>query len=95
MIRNKYLVTCDDKGGLNVWDLERILSSDEKDGFLLVRNREPKLPLYRSWGVCGFEDTWIECDDFQVGLVGMFKPNEHSLFLRDFIGYWELDEEQQ
>jgi len=86
-------VTCDDKGRVSIWDLEKMLNSE--DGFLVCCTREPKPPLHRALGVCVFDGMFIEADEFQVGLVTTFKPNEHSLYVVDFIGDWELDENKE
>lgn len=80
-------MTCDEYGRLSVWNLS--------DGFLLSKTKKPKPPLYRPWGVCVFDGMFIEGDKFQVGLLATFKPNEHSLYVVDFIGDWALDEERE
>ena len=88
-------MTCDNKGRVSIWDLEKMLNSDDEDGFFVCCTREPKPPLYRSWGDCVFDGMFIEADEFQVGLIATFKPNEHSLYVIDFIGDWESDEKKE
>ena len=83
MVSDKYVVTCDDKGKVKVWDLRAAMKSDGKGANFVLKTIPPPQSSYfrHSFGV-----TTMAADEFQIALLASFDGSTSCVNVKNFFG---------